>query len=81
VSASETGLYYDPFDFEIDSDPYRSGTTTRRQTLSYNERDVYALHRFDDVERASVDRKTYGWDNNAVQTRTSTMRGWEPSPS
>jgi cytochrome P450 len=58
VSAS---VYYDPYDFEIDSDPYPVWKRLRdEQPLYYNERyDFYALSRFDDVERASVDWKTY----------------------
>ena len=56
-----TDVYYDPYDFEIDSDPYPVWKRLRdEQPLYYNERyDFYALSRFDDVERASVDWKTY----------------------
>ena len=52
-------LYYDPYDFEIDSDPYPVWQRLRDEhPLYYNERyDFYALSRFDDVERASVDWK------------------------
>jgi cytochrome P450 len=58
VSAS---VYYDPYDFEIDTDPYPVWKQLRdEQPLYYNERyDFYALSRFEDVERASVDWKTY----------------------
>jgi cytochrome P450 len=54
-------LYYDPYDFEIDSDPYPVWQRLRdEQPLYYNERyDFFALSRFDDVERASVDWNTY----------------------
>jgi cytochrome P450 len=54
-------IYYDPYDFEIDSDPYPVWKQLRdEQPLYYNDRyDFYALSRFDDVERASVDWKTY----------------------
>ena len=54
-------LYYDPYDFEIDSDPYPVWQRLRdEQPLYYNERyDFFALSRFDDVERASVDWSTY----------------------
>jgi cytochrome P450 len=53
--------YYDPYDFEIDSDPYPIWKRLRdEQPLYYNERyDFFALSRFDDVERGSVDWKTY----------------------
>src|SRR5215831_4159490 len=56
-----TDVYYDPYDFEIDSDPYPVWKRLRdEQPLYFNERyDFYALSRFDDVERASVDWKTY----------------------
>src|SRR5262245_1554618 len=61
MSATGAGVYYDPYDFEIDSDPYPIWKQLRdEQPLYYNERyDFYALSRFDDVERASVDWKTY----------------------
>jgi cytochrome P450 len=53
--------YYDPYDFDIDTDPYPVWKQLREeQPLYYNERyDFFALSRFDDVERASVDWKTY----------------------
>jgi len=54
-------VYYDPYDFDIDADPYPVWKRLRdEQPCYYNERyDFYALSRFDDVERASVDWKTY----------------------
>jgi cytochrome P450 len=56
-----TDVYYDPYDFDIDSDPYPIWKRLRdERPLYYNERyDFYALSRFDDVERASVDWRTY----------------------
>src|SRR3982751_5795385 len=56
-----TDVYYDPYDFQIDSDPYPIWKRLRdEQPWYYNEKyDFYALTRFDDVERASVDWKTY----------------------
>ena len=61
VTATEPGLYYDPYDFEIDSDPYPIWKRLRdERPLYYNERyDFYALSRFDDVERASVEWRTF----------------------
>jgi cytochrome P450 len=61
MSTTGDGVYYDPYDFEIDSDPYPVWKRLRDEApLYYNERyDFYALSRFDDVERASVDWKTY----------------------
>jgi cytochrome P450 len=54
-------IYYDPYDFEIDSDPYPVWKRMRDDApLYYNEKyDFYALSRFDDVERASVDWDSY----------------------
>ena len=54
-------LYYDPYDFEIDEDPYPIWKRLRDEApLYYNEKyDFYALSRFDDVERCSVDWRTY----------------------
>ena len=48
-------IYYDPFDFEIDTDPYPIWKRLRdEQPLYYNERyDFFALSRFDDVERGA----------------------------
>jgi cytochrome P450 len=58
---SPADLYYDPYDFEIDKDPYPIWKRMRDEApLYYNPRyDFYALTRFDDVERASVEWKTY----------------------
>ena len=54
-------VYYDPYDFEIDADPYPVWRQLREECpLYYNERyDFYALSRFEDVERALVDWRTY----------------------
>ena len=61
MPATDADVYYDPYDFEIDSDPYPVWRRLRdEQPLYYNERyDFFALSRFADVERASVDWKTY----------------------
>ena len=54
-------LYYDPYDFEIDADPYPIWQRLRDEApLYYNEKyDFFAVSRFDDVERCSVDWRTY----------------------
>ncbi|HVM63905.1 MAG TPA: cytochrome P450, partial [Acidimicrobiales bacterium] len=54
-------LYYDPYDLEIDNDPYPVWKRLRDEApLYYNERyDFWALSRFDDVEKALVDWQTY----------------------
>lgn len=53
--------YYDPYDFDIDTDPYPVWKRLRdEQPLYYNEKyDFWAISRFDDVERALVDWRTY----------------------
>ncbi len=54
-------LSWDPYDVEIDADPYPVFRRLREQApLYYNEaHDFYALSRYDDVERALVDRETF----------------------
>jgi cytochrome P450 len=54
-------IYYDPYDFDIDVDPYPVWKRMRDEApLYYNEKyDFYAVSRFDDVERCSVDWRTY----------------------
>jgi cytochrome P450 len=61
MAGTHSDIYYDPYDFEIDSDPYPVWKRLRdERPLYHNDRyDFYALSRFDDVEQASVDRKTY----------------------
>ena len=53
-------VYYDPYDVEIDADPYPVFRRLREEApLYYNEQyDFYALSRYDDVERGLVDRET-----------------------
>ncbi|GAA3226759.1 cytochrome P450 [Actinocorallia longicatena] len=59
--STATEIYYDPYDFEIDSDPYPVWKRMRDEApLYYNERyDFYALSRFSDVEAASTSWQTY----------------------
>ena len=54
-------LYYDPFDFEIDDDPYPVWRRLREEApLYYNERhDFYALSRYGDVARELPNWQTY----------------------
>lgn len=54
-------LYYDPFDFAIDDDPYPVWRRMREEApLYYNERhDFYALSRYDDVARELPNWQTY----------------------
>ena len=61
MSRTDADLYYDPYDFDIDTDPYPTFRRLREeQPLYWNERyEFFALSRFDDVERALVDWRTY----------------------
>jgi cytochrome P450 len=61
MAGMASDVYYDPYDFEIDADPYPVWKRLRdERPLYYNDRyDFYALSRFDDVEEASKDWKTY----------------------
>lgn len=54
-------VYYDPYDFAIDDDPYPVWRKLRDEApLYYNDRyDFYALSRFEDVERCLADWRTY----------------------
>src|SRR6185437_16265808 len=57
----EADMYYDPYDFEIDVDPYPTFRRLRDDApLYYNEKyDFFALSRHEDVKKASVDWATY----------------------
>ena len=54
-------VYYDPYDVEIDRDPYPTYARLRDEApLYYNDRhDFYAVSRYEDVERGLVDRATF----------------------
>jgi cytochrome P450 len=54
-------VYYDPWDFDLNIDPYPMFKRLRDDApLYYNEpHDFYALSRFDDVNRALVDHQTF----------------------
>ena len=61
ISTPTSELYYDPYDLEIDADPYPVFRRLREEApLYYNEaHDFYAVSRYDDVERGLVDRNTF----------------------
>jgi cytochrome P450 len=61
MTQTSADIYYDPYDLEIDNDPYVVWKRMRDEApLYYNERyDFYALTRFEDVEKCLVDWKTY----------------------
>jgi cytochrome P450 len=52
---------YDPYDVEINADPYPTFRHLREEAPLYRNdvHDFYALSRFEDVERGLVDRETY----------------------
>ena len=54
-------LYYDPYDIEINADPYPTYRRLREEApLYYNEpHDFFAVSRYDDVEKVLVDKETY----------------------
>ena len=61
MTQTSADLYYDPYDYDIDADPYPLWKRMRDEApLYYNDRyDFYAITRFDDVEKALVDWKSF----------------------
>jgi cytochrome P450 len=61
MTTADVDLYYDPYDFEIDTDPYPVWRRLRDERPLYqNERyDFYAVSRFEDVEACSKEWATY----------------------
>ncbi|MDT3440611.1 MULTISPECIES: cytochrome P450 [unclassified Pseudofrankia] len=61
LTTSGSDLYYDPYDFQIDADPYQVWRRMRHEApLYYNDRhDFYALSRFEDVEPCLSNWQTY----------------------
>jgi cytochrome P450 len=68
MTATDSDVYYDPYDFDIDSDPYPVWRRLRKETpLYFNDKyEFYALSRFEDVERGLVDWKTYSSARGSV---------------
>jgi cytochrome P450 len=62
------GVYYDPYDVDINVNPYLAFRGLREQApLYYNEQhDFYALSRFADVDRALVDYETFSSARGAI---------------
>jgi cytochrome P450 len=60
-TSDKSDLYYDPYDVDINADPYPTYRRLRDQApIYYNERyDVWALSRHADVEQALVDWETF----------------------
>ena len=63
-----TDVYYDPYDRQIDSDPYPIYARLREEApLYYNEEhDFYAVSRFEDVQRGLLDRQTFSSARGSV---------------
>lgn len=61
TNTTDRDVYYDPYDFDIDTNPYPVWRKMRDEApLYYNEsHDFYALSRFDDVKGCEADRQTY----------------------
>jgi len=61
TGANAIDVYYDPFDFAIDDDPYPVWKRMREEApLYYNDKhEFYALSRFDDVSRELPNFRTY----------------------
>ncbi len=59
--SAENDVHYDPYDVEINADPYPMFRRLREESpLYHNEQhDFYALSRFADVDDAIVDNKTF----------------------
>ncbi len=63
-----TDVYYDPYDREIDADPYPVYARLREEApLYYNEEhNFYAVSRFEDVQRGLLDRQIFSSARGSV---------------
>jgi cytochrome P450 len=61
MTDTTSSIYYDPYDFEIDADPYPVFQRLRDESPLYrNEKfDFYAVSRFADVEACSINWQTF----------------------
>src|SRR5579864_7346545 len=68
MTTTAADLYYDPYDRDIDADPYPVFRRLREEApLYYNERyDFYAVSRFGDVLRGLTDREIYSSARGSV---------------
>jgi len=70
ISAETAALevYFDPYDIEINADPYPAFARLREEApLYYNEKyEFYALSRFSDVNKALVDHETFSSSRGAI---------------
>ncbi|HXN62705.1 MAG TPA: cytochrome P450 [Acidimicrobiales bacterium] len=68
MATTASDVYYDPYDFAIDADPYPVWKRLRDEApLYYNEKyDFYAISRYEDVERCFVEWQTYSSAKGSV---------------
>jgi cytochrome P450 len=68
TAADTTEIHYDPYDAELNKNPYPTFARIRQAApLYYNEtHDFYALSRFDDVNKAVVDHETFSSARGAL---------------
>ena len=61
-------VYYDPYDVELNSDPYPMFARLRDESpIYYNEQhDFYAVSRYEDVNRGIMDHETYSSARGAI---------------
>jgi cytochrome P450 len=61
TTVADSDVYYDPYDFAIDEDPYPVWKRLRdEKPLYYNDKyNFFALSRYADVDKCSADWKTY----------------------
>jgi cytochrome P450 len=76
------GLYYDPYDFGIDKNPYPIWKQMRdEQPLYYNQKhEFFALSRFDDVERSLKDWRRYSSAKGTLLELIKMVKGGMPLP-
>lgn len=68
TTTAPTDVYYDPYDVELNADPYPMFKRLREEKpLYYNEtHDFYALSRFGDVNAALIDKETFSSARGAI---------------
>lgn len=68
TDVSAPKLRYDPYDVDIDADPYPTWRRMRDEAPLYHDatHDFYAVSRYDDVEKCSLDWRTYSSAKGSV---------------
>lgn len=68
TTKSAEKLHYDPYDFDLNTDPYQMLHRLREESpLYYNaEHDFYAVSRFSDVSKGLVDHETFSSARGAI---------------